>query len=119
MSHFKTYETDFVLCQYAPVASKVPLPCPPPASFHVLFGEQLLVGNFDVPQVPQDPEDQAEEHEQRPCEDQQVPEAEGSEDTDEEQNEAYGVHEHSDQEEDQTTSNKGGVIHVERQQNSE
>lgn len=54
-------------------------------------GELILHRHLQVPQVPPDPEHQAEEDNERSQDDEEIPETEGSEDPDEEQDEAYCI----------------------------
>ncbi|KAG7506632.1 hypothetical protein JOB18_011346 [Solea senegalensis] len=74
--------------------------------------EQLLQRHIQIPQVPEDPEEQAEEKEQRPREDEEIPEAEGSKDPDEEEDEACDIQEYGEEEEHQAAAEIGGVLHV-------
>ena len=76
-----------------------------------LHRDELLQGDLDVPQVPQDPETLANEDQQRPCEDEEVPEVNRSEDADEEQYEAHCVQENGHKEDAQAASDEAGAIH--------
>ncbi|KAE8277373.1 hypothetical protein D5F01_LYC24710 [Larimichthys crocea] len=67
---------------------------------------ELLIGHCEAPQVPAYPEEQAEEGQQRSGQDEKVPETEGCEDPDEEQDEADDVKNQSQSKEE------GGALSI-------
>ncbi|TNN81628.1 hypothetical protein EYF80_008074 [Liparis tanakae] len=64
--------------------------------------------------VPQDPEHQAEEDNKGSREDEQIPEAEGSKDPDEEEDEANCIQEKGAEEKQQAAAHTAGIIHDRR-----
>lgn len=78
---------------------------------HLSSGEQLLRWCLQVSQVPGDPEDQAEEDQDWPWENQEVPEAQGCKDSDEEKDQANSIQEDSDEVEPQTSAQVSSAIH--------
>lgn len=82
-----------------------------PKQRHLSSGEHLFHWCLQVSQVPDDPEDQAEEDQERPRENQEIPEAQGCEDSDEEQDQANSIQKDSDEVEPQTPAQVSSVIH--------
>lgn len=79
---------------------------PSPSRYVRIHQVELLVGHCEAPQVPAYPEEQAEEGQQRSGQDEKVPETEGCEDPDEEQDEADDVKNQSQSKEE------GGALSI-------
>ena len=62
--------------------------------------KKLFVGHREASHVPEDPEDQADEDEEGPREDEEVPEAEGGKDPQEEEDESHHVEDDGQREEE-------------------
>lgn len=78
---------------------------------HFSSGQQLLHWCAQVSQVPGDPENQADEDDDWPREDQEIPAAQGREDPDEEDDQANSIQEDSDEVAPQTSAHVSCVIH--------
>lgn len=64
----------------------------------VSLREKFLHRYLNVPQIPEDPENQADENNDRPREDEEIPETEGSKDAEEEEDEACCIQEDGNEE---------------------